>query len=53
MIELQLRKAALDAKANDKIKEIENIPQGSGTTLVDRNELLKSILGSKNGNNDK
>ena len=53
MIELQLKKAALDAKANDKIKEIENIPQGSGTTLVDRNELLKSILGSKNGNNDK
>jgi len=53
MIELQLKKAALDAKANDKIKEIENIPQGAGTTLVDRNELLKSILGSKNGNNDK
>ena len=53
MIELQLKKAALDAKLNEKAKEIENIPQGNGSTLLDRNELLKSLIASKNGNNDK
>ena len=53
MIELQLKKAALDAKLNEKTKEIENIPQGNGSTLLDRNELLKSLIASKNGNNDK
>lgn len=53
MIELQLKKAALDAKLNEKTKEIENIPQGNGSTLIDRNELLKSLIASKNGNNDK
>lgn len=53
MIELQLKKAALDAKLNEKSKEIENIPQGTGSTLLDRNELLKSLIASKNGNNDK
>jgi hypothetical protein len=53
MIELQLKKAALDAKLNEKAKEIESIPQGNGSTLLDRNELLKSLIASKNGNNDK
>lgn len=53
MIELQLKKAALDAKLNEKTKEIESIPQGTGSTLIDRNELLKSLIASKNGNNDK
>ena len=53
MIELQLKKAALDAKLNEKAKEIENIPQGNGSALLDRNELLKSLIASKNGNNDK
>lgn len=53
MIELQLKKATLDAKLNEKTKEIENIPQGTGSTLLDRNELLKSLIASKNGNNDK
>jgi hypothetical protein len=53
MIELQLKKAALDAKLNEKTKEIESIPQGNGSTLLDRNELLKSLIASKNGNNDK
>lgn len=53
MIELQLKKAALDAKLNEKSKEIESIPQGTGSTLLDRNELLKSLIASKNGNNDK
>ena len=53
MIELQLKKAALDAKLNEKTKEIESIPQGTGSTLLDRNELLKSLIASKNGNNDK
>lgn len=53
MLELQLKKAALDAKLNEKAKEIESIPQGNGSTLLDRNELLKSLIASKNGNNDK
>jgi hypothetical protein len=53
MIELQLKKAALDAKLNEKTKEIEAIPSGSGSTLLDRNEILKSLIASKNGNNDK
>jgi hypothetical protein len=46
MIELQLKKAALDAKSADKDKEIDNVPLGAGQAL-DRNELLK-ILNSKN-----
>ena len=43
MIDLQLKKAALDARSAEKSKEIENTPLGEGS-LVDRNELLKSIL---------
>jgi len=50
MIELQLKKAALDQKVETKTKEIENVPVGEGT-LVDRNELLKSILGTKKQDN--
>jgi hypothetical protein len=47
MLDLQLKKAALDHKISEKIKEIENIPEGEGT-LLDRNEILKNILASKN-----
>lgn len=46
MIELQLKKAALDAKSIDRDKEIDNVPLGAGQAL-DRNELLK-ILNNKN-----
>ena len=43
---LQLKKAGLDQKAASKTEEIENTPIGEGS-LVDRNELLKTILASK------
>ena len=46
MIELQLKKAALDQKQNKKEEEIEATPIGQGRSL-DRNELLK-VLTSKN-----
>ena len=46
MIELQLKKATLDAKSADKEQEINNVPLGAGQAL-DRNELLK-ILNVKN-----
>jgi hypothetical protein len=46
MLDLQLKKAALDHKISEKVKEIEAVPTGEGT-LLDRNELLKSILESK------
>lgn len=52
MLDLQLKKAALDHKISEKVKEIDNVPVGEGQ-LLDRNELLKSILASKNQNNDK
>ena len=52
MLDLQLKKASLDHKINEKVKEIDAIPSGEGS-LLDRNELLKSILASKNQNNDK
>lgn len=48
MIELQLKKAALDAKNADKEKEIEATPVGKGQVL-DRNEILK-MFASKNNN---
>lgn len=44
MIELQLKKAALDAKSADKDKEVESIPLGEGKAL-DRNEILKVLTG--------
>lgn len=40
MIELQLKKMALDQKASMKEKEIENIPAGEAKTF-DRNDLLR------------
>ena len=43
----------IDTETLEKTKEIEAIPAGTGTTLVDRNELLRSLIASKNGNNDK
>jgi len=46
MLDLQLKKAALDQKVAAKTEEIENVPVGEGS-LVDRNELLKTILASK------
>jgi hypothetical protein len=39
-LDLQLKKAALDQKQQDKKEEVENIPLGEGKEL-DRNELLK------------
>jgi len=47
MLDLQLKKAALDHKISEKVKEIENVPSGEGT-LLDRNEILKTVLASKN-----
>lgn len=46
MIELQLKKAALDQKQNSKDKEIDNTPLGEGKAL-DRNEILKALLDKK------
>lgn len=43
MIELQLKKATLDQKQNQKDKEIEATPIGEGKAL-DRNEILKAFL---------
>lgn len=45
MIELQLKKAALDQKLASKIEEVEATPVGEGKAL-DRNELLR-ILAAK------
>jgi hypothetical protein len=47
MLDLQLKKASLDHKISEKVKEIESVPSGEGT-LLDRNELLKTILANKN-----
>jgi hypothetical protein len=49
MLDLQLKKASLEAKNAGKTEEIENTPIGEGS-LVDRNELLKQILGKKSQN---
>jgi hypothetical protein len=46
MLDLQLRKAGLDQKLQSKTEEIENTPLGEGS-MVDRNELLKTILANK------
>ena len=48
MIELQLKKAALDQKESKKEEEVENTPLGEGKVL-DRNEILKALL-EKNTN---
>lgn len=47
MIELQLKKAALDAKSAEKDKEIESTPIGQGKAL-DRNEILKALTAKNN-----
>lgn len=47
MIELQLKKAALDQKQLSKDKEIEATPLGEGKAL-DRNELLKMLVTKNN-----
>lgn len=47
MIELQLKKATLDQKLASKTEELDNTPLGEGS-LIDRNELLKTILANKN-----
>jgi len=49
MIELQLKKAGLDAKLNQTEKDVPNIPLGNGQAL-DRNELLKILNGKNNLN---
>ena len=49
MIDLQLKKAVIDQKNAAKTEEIENTPIGEGS-LVDRNELLKTILANKKSN---
>lgn len=43
MIELQLKKAALDQKQSKKDEEVQNTPIGEGKAL-DRNEILKALL---------
>lgn len=43
MIELQLKKAALDQKMEAANKELENTPLGEGKLVADRNELLKML----------
>lgn len=48
MLDLQLKKAQLDAKNAAKNEEIENTPLGEGQSL-DRNELLK-MFNAKNNN---
>ena len=51
MIDLQLKKASLDMRASEKTKEIENVPVGEGS-LLDRNELLKSIIANNKKDNN-
>jgi hypothetical protein len=46
MIELQLKKAGLDQKSENKDKEVKATPLGQGQ-ILDRNELLK-VITSKN-----
>lgn len=47
MIELQLKKAALDQKNSAKEEEVDNVPLGEGKVL-DRNELLKILAAKTN-----
>jgi hypothetical protein len=46
MLDLQLKKAGLDAKTASKEEELENTPLGEGQAL-DRNELLKVLAAKK------
>lgn len=52
MLDLQLKKASLDQKDATKAKEIEATPVGEGS-MLDRNELLRTLLGNKNESKDK
>lgn len=57
MVELQLKKAALDQKEAAREKEIDAIPAGKGeekpeSTAIDRNAMLKLLL-EKSKTNDK
>jgi len=47
MIDLQMKKAQLDAKLSAKTQEVENTPLGEGQAL-DRNELLKMLANKNN-----
>jgi len=47
MLDLQLKKAALDQKTASKNEEIDSIPLGEGQSL-DRNELLKAFTRKNN-----
>lgn len=49
MIELQLKKATLDQKAQSKDQELDNIPVGEGKAL-DRNELLRMLTENSKDN---
>lgn len=46
MLELQLKKASLDAKISKNTEELDSLPVGEGQAL-DRNELLKMLTGKK------
>jgi hypothetical protein len=50
MLDMQLKKAQLDARLAAKNEEVENTPLGEGQAL-DRNELLK-MLSNKNENKE-
>jgi len=51
-LDLQLKKAQLDAKLAEKKVEVESVPVGEGKAL-DRNELLKFYTERENNNKDK
>jgi len=53
MLDLQMKKAQMDHKIQSSKgpEEIENTPLGEGS-LVDRNELLRQILGNKKADNE-
>ena len=47
MLDMQLKKAQLDAKLASKTEEVENTPLGEGQAF-DRNELLKMLANKNN-----
>jgi hypothetical protein len=47
MIDIQMKKAQLDAKLASKTQEVENTPLGEGQAF-DRNELLKMLTNKNN-----
>lgn len=52
MLDLQLKQAALQQKTLNRVEQAESIPLGEGS-MLDRNELLKSILANKSTSIDK